>query len=268
MTCRVCLTDVKKSAVICGQCSLISHSKCAPNAPPTCDLRAQLLEYAEKGNQGSVAYAKNDHPISDGEHNGSPLSSPLPTTTSPVVEHSPTGRKFMAAFKRSRSNLTPELGDEEGHSHRNGGGAMQRLFKRSFGALHPSHPSLPLPLPPPPPPFQAAHERPVSLVTSCSSSLRSAATANESFSSPTTTTGSRGDSPVVFSAGMRGRKSSLVLETVPGSRPTTCAGGGMRSEEVFEVYYEGEVEDTRVNVPGGFEPRKRKRRGSGNCILQ
>ena len=46
MICRVCLLNVKKSAAICSQCSLISHLKCAPNAPPTCDLRAQLLHYA------------------------------------------------------------------------------------------------------------------------------------------------------------------------------------------------------------------------------
>ncbi|KAF6761708.1 STE/STE11/cdc15 protein kinase [Ephemerocybe angulata] len=57
MMCRVCLLNVKKSAVLCAQCSLISHAKCAINAPPTCDLRAQLLlyaQYAEKGNPGSV----------------------------------------------------------------------------------------------------------------------------------------------------------------------------------------------------------------------
>ncbi|KAJ3509510.1 hypothetical protein NLJ89_g5191 [Agrocybe chaxingu] len=34
MVCRVCLLNVKKSAVLCSQCSLISHSKCRPRMHP------------------------------------------------------------------------------------------------------------------------------------------------------------------------------------------------------------------------------------------
>jgi serine/threonine protein kinase len=75
MVCRVCLLDVKKSAVLCAQCSLICHSKCAINAPPTCDLRAQLLlyaQYAEKGNPTS-AYS-NPADLMGGIHPKSPMS--------------------------------------------------------------------------------------------------------------------------------------------------------------------------------------------------
>lgn len=49
MICRVCLSHVKKSAVICTECSIIAHYRCAIDAPPTCDLRAQLLLFAARG---------------------------------------------------------------------------------------------------------------------------------------------------------------------------------------------------------------------------
>ncbi len=49
--CRVCMESVKKHAVVCEECSLIAHSKCKGNAPPTCGLRAQLLQYANYSSQ-------------------------------------------------------------------------------------------------------------------------------------------------------------------------------------------------------------------------
>lgn len=126
MVCRVCLLNVKKSAVLCAQCSLISHSKCAVNAPPTCDLRAQLLlyaQYAEKGNPGST-YSNPLDLLNNESHPKSPMSdvsyvahtprtsldtAPPPPPLSSVAPASPppTAFKFMAAFKRSRS---PESG--------------------------------------------------------------------------------------------------------------------------------------------------------------
>ncbi|KII87368.1 hypothetical protein PLICRDRAFT_177128 [Plicaturopsis crispa FD-325 SS-3] len=126
MTCRVCLLSVKKSAVLCEQCSLIAHSKCAHNAPPTCDLRAQLLmyaQYAEKGNQGSPYGNPMDFltsqqniptsPTSDTSFVITPRASldgaPPPPTPAPAgVVHPPTAYKFMAAFKRSRTSTSPE----------------------------------------------------------------------------------------------------------------------------------------------------------------
>ncbi|THU98122.1 hypothetical protein K435DRAFT_965081 [Dendrothele bispora CBS 962.96] len=80
----VCLLNVKRSAVLCEQCSLICHSKCAINAPPTCDLRAQLLlyaQYAEKGNPGS-AYSNPADAFGD-VHPKSPMSDV------PFVSHTP-----------------------------------------------------------------------------------------------------------------------------------------------------------------------------------
>lgn len=201
-------------------------------------------------------------------------------------------RFIAAAFKRSKSSLAPEpavaLNDEEQQDGSGGGNAkppaVHRLIRRSLGALHPSSPSAVPSLPPPVPPRR---ERAVSSsdVASCGSSLRSAATANESFSSRQNTGGrsqvstspvsgshgssSGGRSGGVFGDGLR-RKATLaaggVLETVPGSRPTTS---GARSEDVEE---EEEGEDV-APVPGGLglgpEPKKRRRGGSaGNCMVQ
>ncbi|KAF9223995.1 hypothetical protein BS17DRAFT_703821 [Gyrodon lividus] len=127
MVCRVCLGSVKKSAVICEQCSLIAHSKCARDAPPTCDLRSQLLlyaQYAEKVNPMSVC----SHPL-DAANGLSPpahlsttapsevsfaIPSPLPSTDlSPThtpgqsaLTKPPTGFKIISGFGRSRSSLS------------------------------------------------------------------------------------------------------------------------------------------------------------------
>lgn len=120
---------MKKTAVLCAKCSLISHSKCAPNAPPTCDLRTQLLtyaHYAEQGNPTSL-YANpllDHHDIPRGPvalsdvpyvaHN-SPRTSvdtpPPPPTHHATNSHPsspPTAFRLRAVFKRSRSNLTNE----------------------------------------------------------------------------------------------------------------------------------------------------------------
>ncbi|KAJ7066618.1 Pkinase-domain-containing protein [Mycena amicta] len=125
MVCRVCLLNVKKSAVLCEQCSLIAHSKCAMNAPPTCDLRAQLLlyaQYAEKDNPRSVYSNPLDvvsepHPMSPASEvayvQHTPRTSldgvaPSPAYHGPSPPTPPTAFRIMAAFKRSRSNLSPE----------------------------------------------------------------------------------------------------------------------------------------------------------------
>ncbi|PCH44333.1 Pkinase-domain-containing protein [Wolfiporia cocos MD-104 SS10] len=122
--CRVCNQSVKKSAVLCEQCSLISHVKCSANAPPTCDLRAQLLLYAQYAESGNPTGQYGDpmelldalrangpaSPISD--------SDPTPRTSvdssipqSPPVGghvHPPTAYKVLAAFKRSKSFMTDQ----------------------------------------------------------------------------------------------------------------------------------------------------------------
>ncbi|KAH8108352.1 hypothetical protein DFH11DRAFT_1732067, partial [Phellopilus nigrolimitatus] len=114
LLCRVCMQSVKKHAVVCEECTLIAHSRCAPNAPPTCGLRAQLLQYA---NYSPTPDSPNALDIFK---QFTPSSSPVPdsllaskeNTPSPEGETPPpppTAYKSMfGAFRRSRSSLTPE----------------------------------------------------------------------------------------------------------------------------------------------------------------
>ncbi|KAJ2918695.1 hypothetical protein MD484_g1782, partial [Candolleomyces efflorescens] len=184
MMCRVCLLNVKKSAVLCAQCSLISHAKCAINAPPTCDLRAQLLlyaQYAERDNPSSVYSNPVDllgepkrpgamsdvpyvaHSASGRTDNDTP---PPPSPAPHVSESPPTAYKFMAAFKRSRSNLTPEPQSRSPSSPPQSPSHEERRPRRTTV-------------------LQKRAERPQSVMSDSTgvSSLRSAATAAESMSS-------------------------------------------------------------------------------------
>jgi len=104
--CRVCHQSVTKSAVLCEECSLIAHARCANDAPPTCDLRAQLLQYAQ--------YSQTS-PTPDILQPTSPVQSPTPTPFSlssspPAVIHdgalqTPSNAGFrIFPWKRKSSN--------------------------------------------------------------------------------------------------------------------------------------------------------------------
>ena len=93
--------------MLCDQCSLIAHSKCAHNAPPTCNLRAQLLLYAQYAESGSspleLLGPMTLSPSTDG------VSTPRTSfdfgqqpTPSPGTPHPPTAFKVLTAFTRSR----------------------------------------------------------------------------------------------------------------------------------------------------------------------
>ena len=251
MICRVCLLGVKKNAVICEECSLISHNKCSVNAPPTCDLRAQLLlyaQYAEKGNPTSVYSNPTDilhsvvptSPASD-------VSFVAHTRTTPDVTSPPTAFKFVP-FRRPNWSQTPEPA--------------------------PSPPSsLPSPSPLPREPERRhpvlRNERPVSFVSNntslCTSSTRSAATAAESLSSGT------GD----------GRFGSTASgDTESGTRMSPAAGLGVRPSNLTlpdqsaghsaAKHDEGKFDC----IPGGMpsEGRSQKKRNKdskiGACTVQ
>ncbi|TFK83688.1 Pkinase-domain-containing protein [Polyporus arcularius HHB13444] len=124
--CRVCLQSVKKSAVLCEQCSLIAHARCSANAPPTCDLRTQLLLYAQYAESGNPANSYSPMEILAAAAQAGPPTSPTSQTSddgysrrtsmdsvqpnisgSPgYLPHPPTAFKVLSAFKRSRSSLT------------------------------------------------------------------------------------------------------------------------------------------------------------------
>lgn len=252
MVCRVCLENVKKSAVLCAQCSLIAHSKCAVNAPPTCDLRAQLLlyaKYAEKGNPASV-YSNPAEGLRD-FHPGSPASdvpfvahsrtsidapSPSPLTPTPPV-HPPIAHKFLGALRRSSSKLFLESQQPAVSKHRD----EKRLRKKPAIVLNTN-----------------LNERPHSL-TSNSTSLRSAATAAESLSS-------RHDRSLVSSEqGTRGLSSPVISEVVGASKVVSAPGTLEATSD------HGDAENDRLpgSPPEGpRRPRKRESKSSGNCVVQ
>ena len=100
--------------MLCDQCSLIAHSKCAQNAPPTCNLRAQLLlyaQYAEKSSSplellGPMSLCPNPEGVS------TPRTSfdlgQRSTSGSSTPPNPPTAFKVLTAFNRLRSPLSPE----------------------------------------------------------------------------------------------------------------------------------------------------------------
>jgi hypothetical protein len=234
MICRVCLQNVKKSAVLCAQCSLIAHAKCAVNAPPTCDLRAQLLlyaKYAEKGNPASV-YSnpadglRNFHPLSPASdvafvaHSRTSIDAPSPSPLTPTPPVPPIAYKFLGALKRSGSRLFTEPAQAKPREEK-------KFRKKPAVVLSPQ-----------------SNERPHSL-TSNSTSLRSAATAAESLSS-------RHDR-------------SFISEH--------AAGLSAQGEVIEPSKTSGISETVSYDPPGALpeEPRSsrtRESKSSGNCVLQ
>ncbi|KAJ8462505.1 hypothetical protein ONZ45_g17910 [Pleurotus djamor] len=265
MLCRVCHENVKKSAVLCAQCSLIAHSKCAPNAPPTCDLRAQLLlyaHYAEKGNPTSI-YSNPLDTSSEGYQAGpssdvpyvahsprtsldmaTPPQSPPSSSSGNNSAHPPTAFKFMAAFKRSRSSLTPE---PPGSSPMSLAVPRDDKLARGRSGLSRKDPK----------------ERPLSissLSTNANSSLRSAATAAESFNSRHSHHGA-------------GRSMVSADEMDDGSRFSAGHSDGARSSRFTALSMpEDDVPPGALadSVPDPRRTKKHSRdsKSSGNCIVQ
>lgn len=264
MVCRVCLQNVKKSAVLCAQCSLIAHSKCASNAPPTCDLRAQLLlyaHYAEKGNPASV-YSNPVDISNDGYPAGpasdvpyvahsprtsidiaTPPQSP-PASSHNGTPHPPTAFKFMSAFKRSRSSLTPEPPGPPPTATSLAVPRDDRLARGRSGISR-----------------KDPKERPQSLSsmsTNANSSLRSAATAAESFNSRH----SRHEATRSLVSGEDSVDDETRGSRFSGSRFTTFTAPSQAEEE------------PPASMPGDMVPDSRKGKkhtkdkSSGNCIVQ
>jgi hypothetical protein len=263
MTCRVCMQSVKKSAVICAECSLIAHQKCAMHAPLTCDLRAQFLMYAESNN--GLAQAADHFAAAQARSAGSspPTEGGVPSprtsfdvqssggaSSSPYLLHPPTAFKAMSPFKRSRSSLsTPEpAGPPPATSDDQSSPIPIRARRRSV--LKRS---------------QASHERPASIAsistgqTPNSSSMRSALTAAESFSSH----GGR-ESIMTTTDAEHGRLSHL------------SAPEGAQSRSSRFTTASSAVGDAReAGVPGAMpvasdQPRLRRRDKSSdrNCVVQ
>ncbi|KZT71958.1 hypothetical protein DAEQUDRAFT_80217 [Daedalea quercina L-15889] len=253
--CRVCNQGVKKSAVLCEQCSLICHAKCAPKAPPTCDLRAQLLLYAQYAETGSPTGQYSDpmelletlqangplSPTSDASDVTPRTSFDTPSSPSPVpvggAIHPPSAYKVLQAFKRSKSFLTD-------HSDKS------------------SHASSPSPSSPPPPgPSERRHvnrkrsvltkrksdgkDRPLSISSSSTgpntSSMRSALTAAESLVST-----------------QRGSTRSTATET-DANGPADQSDSRFSQMTGFSILASAATDREESRVPGEFSKSTRRR---------
>ncbi|TFK29664.1 hypothetical protein FA15DRAFT_663822 [Coprinopsis marcescibilis] len=269
MMCRVCLLHVKKSAVLCAQCSLISHAKCATNAPPTCDLRAQLLlyaQYAEKGNSASVysnpvdlmGDARFPAALSDVAYVSHPASASgrMDIGTPPPHSHMhgihsespPTAFKFMTAFKRTRSNLTPEPISNSTSSTPVPAESEERRRRPTL--------------------LSKRAERPQSAVSDSTgmSSLRSAATAAESMSSRS---GRQRSSQ--SSSGGRATKAPRFT----GPLPVTIESQVSQPSSPSRFRPDMSTSDASTSYsptgplsPGDTRRQKRNAKSAGNCIVQ
>lgn len=100
--CRVCHQSVKRSAVLCEDCGLIAHARCAADAPPSCDIRAQLLLYSQ------YSQASNSQELaSPVRESASPASSPIAIPPSPGMR--PRARRQSDATFSSSPKLSERL---------------------------------------------------------------------------------------------------------------------------------------------------------------
>ncbi|KAF9563140.1 hypothetical protein CPC08DRAFT_761081 [Agrocybe pediades] len=301
MVCRVCLSSVKKTAVLCSQCSLISHSKCAVNAPPTCDLRAQLLlyaQYAEKGNPASLysnpaealgdaigAVAMSD--VSFVQHsNVSPrtsIDSPLGLPASPTAASAngsdqgapPTAFRFMPGiFKRSRSNLSSEpILSSSAPSNQSSKPIPISKDARDGREADDTTPVKRRPT------VLQKKERPLSATSTNTistglSSLRSAATAAESFSSRQNT-GQR--SQVSGASDAKGKDKASAAPDRSRSPPAASSKVPQQAATRARRTTSTQSETTTHTTADEHDPSTRKRSqqqhkakaaSSGNCIVQ
>lgn len=269
MTCKVCLEPVKKSAVLCEQCSLIAHSKCAAHAPPTCDLRAQLLMYAQYAENGGASPSPFAHPMdilnagiipptsptSDGSFS---LATPRGSVDQPRPAHTPTpgpqlypptSYKFMHAFRRSKSSLAPEpavaspssLPSDAGNA---GKGREGKQLNRKTSVL-----------------VKRPRERPVSIssesTTPNTSSMRST---NESGSNPA----ALADRSAGRYAASRTRLPASDADRSRHSQATDLSAVSTSSMTISEAPSEN-------GIPGDMPPdrrRSKKSTSSSNCTVQ
>jgi hypothetical protein len=262
MTCKVCQDSVKKSAVICETCSLIAHQKCACNAPPTCDLRAQLLLYASYAGSNAMAQAADYLASQQARNSGSspPYDSYIPSprtsfdvppssgATSPSPQlYPPTAFKVLAPFKRSRSSLSFQ--DPAGHSPATPTGSDEGRAPPRRSLLKRNQPSQDRPLS-----ISSGSSSAGGLTNANTSSMRSAATAAESFHSA--------HAPDA-ELGRTNRSAAQPIDVRSRSSRMTIASSVATDERAG------------ATVPGGMPAdganrlrRQKTKSSSGNCAIQ
>jgi len=300
--CRVCLENVKKAAVLCAKCSLISHSKCAPNAPPTCDLRSQLLLYAHYAEQGSPHGLRVNPPLECSEiprASFAILDAPHPThhtprtsldtlASQPSRQLSPshpspsTAFKLKTVFKRSWSSLTNDSNVTSGPDPPKDIVSVDRPSDLHFDER------IPLPRKRPTGMLQKQlKERPRSYTSNSTGlgGLRSAATTTESLNSSGATesrrlsqlssTGIAGasssqecDGTIIPKEQVKSRQMSISVK-VPAVSKSAATPGHETTNDMAELNMSSSI------VPGPSSRdlflRKRNSKNSsdhGNCIIQ
>jgi hypothetical protein len=292
--CRVCHLEVKRSAVLCSQCSLIAHSKCASNARPVCDILSQLLlyaQYAEGGTPGSPAAINPldafgplmgpgtpSTPISEAgvsartSIEGSSNASSPPLSSSPPV-HPPSAFKALGgAFKRSRSFLNGDLSSQTSSNAANPPPPSQpmRQLSRKMSILSRRHYAAPLPS------VTTASERPSSIASS------SASPQSPSLRSGTTTTTTTSNSRARPDTVRRQSTTISIVETdisvgdrTDRDRRLSRRTSGSFSATSMSVVHPDDIQS--IDLPGDFSgaghaATTRKRDGGKNdksgCLVQ
>lgn len=98
VVCKICREPVKKHAVLCEECGLVCHARCAVHAPSPCNLRAQLLLFQQRGSIDHV----------------SPMSSaaqlaPVSPTLGVAPPNAPVPANFRFPFGMKRNSKSPTI---------------------------------------------------------------------------------------------------------------------------------------------------------------
>ncbi|CCF51697.1 uncharacterized protein UHO2_00154 [Ustilago hordei] len=121
VVCKICREPVKKHAVLCEECGLVCHARCAVHAPSPCNLRAQLLLFQQRASLDqtspvlSAAHLASVSPLhgSGGATNGSaPINLRFPfgmrrQSKSPTVDSQPQVAFGAAACPENEAGIPP-----------------------------------------------------------------------------------------------------------------------------------------------------------------
>lgn len=300
MVCRVCLEDVKKTAVLCAKCSLISHSKCAPNAPQTCDLRSQLLLYAHYAEQGSPRNLCVNPPS---EHSEVPRASVAISDVSHLAHFTPrmsidipasqsshqispsqpnslsTTSKLKAVFKRSWSSLTNVSNTTSSPDPLKDIASVDRPSDLHFDERTPVPRKRPIEL------LQKSKERPLSYTSNSTglASLRSAATTTESLHNNSATEARRvfqlSSASITRVPSPQERDRPIIPEEQMTKQQTSISVKGpieSKSAVIPDHETTNDFSELRTNssiFPGSLSHFRRRRESKnsshqGNCIVQ
>ncbi|PWZ01635.1 hypothetical protein BCV70DRAFT_145927, partial [Testicularia cyperi] len=104
VACKICREPVKKHAVLCEECGLVCHARCAVHAPAPCNLRAQLLLFQQRASidqTSSTSHGANLSPLLGG-------AAPTAAAVGPTNFKFPFGMKRPAKVSGVDASTSPE----------------------------------------------------------------------------------------------------------------------------------------------------------------